>query len=77
MNKNKVNLHALPARVKYPIALAVIALVVAAARLVGGHRPAPEWLTRELIPVLGWVYLALCLYLIVYHVARRIARRKR
>lgn len=75
MSKDKVNLHALPAWLKYAVALVVIALVVGAAWLVGGDRPTPGWITNRLIPVLGWVYLALCVYLIVYYVARRIRKR--
>jgi hypothetical protein len=75
MAKNTVNLRTLPTWLKYLISLTVIALVVGAAWMVGGGRPAPRWILHGLIPVLGWIYLALVVYLIVYHVVKRIRKR--
>lgn len=72
---NKVNLHALPAWLKYLVSLAIIAVVVCAAWLVGGDRPAPGWIVDRLIPALGWVYLALCVYVVIYYAARRLRRK--
>lgn len=75
MTKDKINLRALPTGIRYLISFALIAVVVGAARYVGGDRPTPAWITDKLIPVLGWVYLALCVYLIVYYVARRLTKK--
>lgn len=71
----KYDLKKLPAPLKYLVSLVLIAVVVGAARYVGGDRPTPAWITDKLIPVLGWVYLALCVYLIVYYVARRLTKK--
>ncbi|HJZ82517.1 MAG TPA: hypothetical protein VKD91_19290 [Pyrinomonadaceae bacterium] len=71
MKRDKINLHLLPTWLKYLISLSVIAVVVIAAWIVNGGRPAPNWMLHGLIPVLGWIYLGLVGYLIVYHVVRR------
>jgi len=75
MARRGINLRALPVWLQYAIALVVIALVVSLAWLVGRDRPVPGWLTHRFIPALGWVYLALCVYLIIYYAARRIGKR--
>jgi hypothetical protein len=49
-------------------------IVVLAAWIVNGGRPAPNWILHGLVPVLGWIYLGLVAYLIVYHLVWR--RRK-
>jgi len=74
MNRDKINLNALPRWIKYLISSTVIAVVVVAAWIVNGGRPAPNWILHGLVPVLGWIYLGLVAYLIVYHLVRR--RRK-
>jgi hypothetical protein len=75
MTNDRIDLRKLPAWLKYLVSLAVIAVVVGAAWLVGGDRPAPGWLTNRLIPALGWVYLALCVYVIIYYAARRLRKK--
>jgi hypothetical protein len=67
----EINLHRMPTWLKYLISLSVIAVVVIAAWIVNGDPPAPNWILHSLIPVLGWIYLGLVGYLIVYHVVRR------
>ena len=74
MTKDKINLHLLPTWLKYLISLSVIVIVVSAAWIVNGGRPAPNWILHGLVPVLGWIYLGLVAYLIVYHLVWR--RRK-
>jgi uncharacterized membrane protein HdeD (DUF308 family) len=69
------DLRKLPTWRRYLISLAVIALVVGAAWIVRGGRPAPNWIQHRLIPILGWVYLALVVYLIVYYVTVRFKRK--
>jgi hypothetical protein len=71
MAKSKINLHVLPTWLKYLISLTVIALVVGAAMIFGGNKPAPDWIPHRLIPVLGWIYLALVAYLIIHYIVRR------
>lgn len=71
MSKDKTELRTLPVWLKYLISLTVIALVVGLAMIFGGGRPAPNWILHGLIPVLGWIYLALVAYLIIYYAVRR------
>jgi hypothetical protein len=75
MSKDKIELRTLPTWLKYLISLTVIALVVAAARIFGSGKPAPNWILHGLIPVLGWLYLALVAYLIIYYVVRRLKKK--
>ena len=77
MNKNKIDLRALPTWLKYVISLTVIIPVMGAAWIVGRDEPVPGWLQHRLIPILGWIYIGCCLYLIIYHLARRLAKRRR
>ena len=75
MNRDKINLHRSPVWFKYLISLLVIALVVGAAMIFGGDKPAPHWITHRLIPVLGWVYIVLVAYLIIYYIVRRLKKK--
>jgi peptidoglycan/LPS O-acetylase OafA/YrhL len=57
--RRKVDLRHLPRGTQYVIALTVVAVVVAAAWIVGQDRPVPTWITRFLVPALGVLYLVL------------------
>lgn len=53
------------------LALAITAVVVAAALWVNAGAPPPRWIVAGLIPVLGWIYLALAAYALGYWGWRR------
>ena len=53
------------------VALAITALVVALALWVNDGAQAPRWITNGLIPVLGWIYLALAAYALGYWLWRK------
>ena len=52
-NRKKINLNTLPAWQQYLIGIVVIAIVVAAAWIVGKDDPVPAWITNCLIPLLS------------------------
>jgi len=52
-----MNLRNLPKWQQYAIALPVVTGVVCLARLTGGDKGPPSWLTQWLIPILAWVYI--------------------
>lgn len=64
------DLRRLPVWLQYLVALSVIAVVAAAAWLVGRDRPVPHWVTHGIIPVLGWVYIAFAAYWVVSRILR-------
>ena len=49
----------------------VAALVVALALWVNDGAQSPRWITNGLIPVLGWIYLALAAYALGYWLWRK------
>lgn len=53
------------------LALAITAVVVAAALWVNAGAPPPRWIGEGLVPVLGWVYLALAAYALGYWLWRK------
>jgi hypothetical protein len=71
MSRKKVNLRTLPVWVQYLISLAVITIVVTAAWVVGKGRAIPSWITEYLIPILGWSYIVLLLFVIVSHFLKK------
>lgn len=71
MAGNNHDLRTLPVWLQYVIALTVVAVVVAVAWVVGRDDPVPGWITDDLIPILGWTYLALVVVVIVTRLARR------
>jgi hypothetical protein len=56
-----------------PISILIVAVVVIAAWLTGRGRPVPWWITRGIIPALGWVYIVFG----AWWVANRIIRWRR
>jgi hypothetical protein len=56
--------------VRYPLALAVVAAVVAAAWFTGRDRPTPAWITEWLVPILGWVFIGLVTIALVSRLRR-------
>ncbi len=58
MERRHIDLRKLPAWQRYPLAVAVVALVLLIVHLTGPRDP-PAWLTRNLVRVLGCVYLLL------------------
>jgi 4-hydroxybenzoate polyprenyltransferase len=65
MSCEPVDLKRLPVWVQYAIALIIMAIVVTAAWIVGRKQPVPTWLTTNLIPALGWLYIFLFVYVVV------------
>ena len=72
MPRMRVNLRTLPVWLQYVISLSAVALVVTAAWIVGRDRPIPFWITHYLIPILGWTYIALLVFLAIRWFARRV-----
>ena len=64
----KIDLRRLPASYRYPIAIVVVAIVVALALMF--RRPVPGWF-QGVIPILGWIGVVALLYLAVRWVWRR------
>jgi Na+/alanine symporter len=65
MSENQIDLRRLPVWLQYVISLTVLAIVVALAWFVGGHKPAPYWIAHYLVPILGVTYILLVLYVIL------------
>lgn len=59
MPRKSLNLDNLPQWLQYGIALAITAVVVAAAWIVGRDQPVPAWIETYLIPGLAWFGLIL------------------
>jgi uncharacterized membrane protein len=72
MSRKRIDLKKLPVWMQYLISLTVVAVIVAAAWLVGRDQPVPAWIMNVLIPVLGVLYLILLTIVIV----RRLRRKK-
>jgi hypothetical protein len=68
----RVDFRTLPSIVQWAIALLVVALVACLAWLVGRDDPVPGWISKEVIPAIAAVYLALGGWWLV----RRVLRRK-
>jgi hypothetical protein len=62
----KVDLKKLPIRQQYAIAIIVVAVVVAAAWMVGRNRPVPAWINNYLVPYGGWFGLFAIAYLLLF-----------
>jgi peptidoglycan/LPS O-acetylase OafA/YrhL len=72
----RVNLAArLPRWVRWTLALTIVAAVFMAAWVVGRDDPIPEWISRGLVPALGWAYLVLLAVAGVHLIRKRLARR--
>jgi len=71
---NKINLFRLPRWQQYGIALLVVGMVAGLALLTNQGKPPPAWIKHRLIPILGWVYLALVGIVVVRAILRRIKR---
>jgi len=61
----------IPAGLRTIVALAITALVVALALWVNDGAASPPWIVDGLIPVLGWIYLALAAYALGYWLWRK------
>jgi heme A synthase len=59
MSHDPIDLRTLPVWLQYVISLTVVAVVAAAAWVIGKDQPVPNWLTTKMIPALGWVYIGL------------------
>ncbi|MFL5496199.1 MAG: hypothetical protein ACJ8DC_17575 [Gemmatimonadales bacterium] len=70
-SRRRVDLRQLPPRQRYAIAIAVAAVVVALAWLVGRNRPVPPWVTGYLVPALGIAYLILTAVAVIDRIRRR------
>lgn len=66
-----IDLRKLPARIRYPLALAVVAVVATVAWFVGRDRPIPPWIETGLVPALGWTYLVLLVIVLASRLLRR------
>jgi uncharacterized membrane protein len=65
MSRKSVDLTRLPQWLQYLIAVAIIAVVVAAAWIVGRDQPVPAWIETYLIPALAWFGLILIVLVVV------------
>lgn len=65
-SSDSIDLRRLPVWLQYVISLTVVGIVVALAWFVGGHKPAPYWITHYLVPILGVTYIVLVVYVIVW-----------
>lgn len=68
----KIDLHQLPTRAKYGIALIVVAVVSLAAWWTSDTHTVGNWQENRLALLLGWLYIVLC---VVYLVSRWTKRR--
>jgi hypothetical protein len=71
MPRKVVNLRTLSPWLQYSIALAVVAVVVGLAWLVGRDTPMPAWVTDVLVPALGWLYLIFFVFALFQRLRRR------
>ena len=72
MERKRMDLDRLPTWLQYIVALAVTAVVVIAAWLVGRDNPVPAWIDNYLIPGLGWVGLCLIVVIVVSEIKKRL-----
>jgi hypothetical protein len=68
--KKRFDLSAASPRVRYLIALVVVAGVAGAGWYVGRDRPAPHWVEHYLVPGLAWVGLLLIIVAVFGRVRR-------
>jgi hypothetical protein len=66
-----VDLHRLRPAARWTLAVAVVALVAVLAWWSGHDDPVPAWITRWLVPALGYAWLALAAVALVSHWRRR------
>jgi hypothetical protein len=66
MSRIHVNLRRLPKWAVTLIALTVVIAITLAAWHVGKDEPNPEWVTKKLNPVLGWLWLMLAVIALFY-----------
>lgn len=74
--EKRFDLKSLPKWQQYGIAILVVAAVVTLAVISRGDRPPPRWLVEGLIPVLGWIYLALLAIVLIRYFLNRKSRRR-
>jgi len=66
-----VNLQHLGRGTRLAIASAVGGAVVTLAWFVGRDDPVPDWISKGLVPALGWIYLAMLAVALVHWLRRR------
>jgi hypothetical protein len=71
MSRKKVDLITLPVWLQYCISLVVVAIVVAAAWLVGRNNSVPAWIMTYLIPILGWAFIIIFTYAIANRIFQK------
>ena len=71
--RRRVDLRHLPRWQQYTLALLVTAAVVVIAWLVGGDESVPAWVSKLVVPALGWLVLAI----VASGLAIRLLRRQR
>ncbi|HLP91158.1 MAG TPA: hypothetical protein VK184_21585 [Nostocaceae cyanobacterium] len=71
MSRKKVDLTTLPIWLQYSISLTVVAIVVTFAWFVGRNNPIPAWITTYLIPILGWSYIILFIFVITSRIFQK------
>lgn len=76
MDGNNIDLRRLPIKYQYLIGLFVVAIIAAVAWITGRNKPTPLWIKQYLIPILGWAYLVLFCYAIVYKLIKKKKARR-
>jgi peptidoglycan/LPS O-acetylase OafA/YrhL len=72
----RINLRkGLPAWIRYPLAIAIVAAISIGAWIVGRDRPTPAWISEGLVPALGWIYLVLVAIAVVHWIRKLRAKR--
>jgi len=68
----RIDLHAaFSGRARWLIAALITAAVVTLAWFVGRDDPVPDWISKGLVPALGWIYLAMLAVALVHWLRRR------
>ena len=68
--------RSMPRWALFALSAAVIAAVAGAAWWIGRDQPVPAWITRYLVPSLGWIYIGLAVVALAGYWQRRRARRR-
>ncbi len=71
MPRKKINLRMLPVWLQYVISLIVVTIIVTIAWWIGRDDSVPMWITRYLVPILYWSFIALLVISIASYILKK------